>query len=257
MTQHRGPTSPQTPHISTAMLDGTISPPLHGDGQYLGSTWRTARQQDNQGEIMSRAVAELQQIPFSQLIGAPLKAAVEAQALAAQSTIEFIHKVGFKQPSGNDAPDLVFDDVTKDASAGELRSVTFSYTKKDENEGTNEFSLTVPFLAITPIPFIRIDEVTIDFNAKLTDSVQRKTSSEFNLDSEVKGSYSAFWSPIKVEARVSATYNQKSSSSERQQREYTLQIHVRAVQDEMPAGLSRMLDILEQAIQEQPKSDQP
>lgn len=207
---------------------------------------------------MSRAVEELQQIPFSQLIGAPLKAAVEAQALAAQSTIEFIHKVGFKQPSvGGEDSDLVFSDVTEDADAGELRSVTFSYTKKGENEVPSEFSLTVPFLAITPIPFIRIEEITIDFNAKLTDSVQRNTSSEFKLDSSVKGSYSSFWSPIKIEARVSATYNQKSSTSENQQREYTMQIHVRAGADEMPAGLSRMLDILEQAIQEQPKTAAP
>jgi Protein of unknown function (DUF2589) len=203
---------------------------------------------------VTRAVEELQQIPFSQLIGSPLKAAVEAQALAAQSTIEFIHKVGFKQPAGLGAADtdLVFADVTDNADAGELRSVTFKYTKKDENGELKDFSLTVPFLAITPIPFIRIEEMTIDFNAKLTDSVERKTESSFKLDSTISGSYSAFWSPIKVEARVSATYNQKSGTTEKQQREYSMQIHVRAVQDELPAGLSRMLDMLEQAIQEQP-----
>jgi hypothetical protein len=200
-----------------------------------------------------RAVSELQQIPFAHLIGSPLKAAVEAQALAAQSTIEFIHKVGFKQPAGPGAgDDLVFSDVTADAAAGELRSVTFTYSKKDENDTLRDFSLTVPFLAITPIPYIRIDEMTIDFNAKLTDAVERKTESTFNLDTSISGSYSAFWSPIKFEARVSATYNQKSGTTERQQREYSMQIHVRAVQDEMPAGLSRMLDMLEQAIQEQP-----
>ncbi|MEW2084236.1 DUF6207 family protein [Streptomyces sp. NPDC005283] len=243
----------RTPYKPAAPLDGVISPPLHGRRLNAGGfVPNCPALGENSGGFMSRAVAELQQIPFSQLIGAPLKAAVEAQALAAQSTIEFIHKVGFQQEAQPD--DLVFGDVTKDASAGKVRSVTFSYTKKDENDARKEFSLTVPFLAITPIPFIRIDEVTIDFNAKLTDSIERKTSSEFNLDSEVKGSYAAFWSPIKIEARVSATYNQKSSGSERQQREYTLQIHVRAVQDEMPAGLSRMLDILEQAIQEQPTS---
>ena len=75
---------------------------------------------------MSRAVEELQQIPFSQLIGAPLKAAVEAQALAAQSTIEFIHKVGFKQPNGLGAADtdLVFSDVTADADAGDFGGTT-------------------------------------------------------------------------------------------------------------------------------------
>lgn len=206
---------------------------------------------------MSRAVEELQQIPFSQLIGAPLKAAVEAQALAAQSTIEFIHKVGFKQPDGlgADDTDLVFSDVTADADAGELRSVSFSYTKKDENGEQRAFSITVPFLAITPIPYIRIDEITIDFNAKLTDSVKRATSSSFNLDTEIKGSYSAFWSPVKIEARVSATYNQKSGTTEHQQREYAMQIHVRAVQEEMPSGLSRMLEILEEAIQEKPATD--
>ena len=59
--------------------------------------------------MADRAVAELQQIPFSHLIGSPLKAAVEAQALAAQSTIEFIHKVGFKEPATG-ATDLVFAD---------------------------------------------------------------------------------------------------------------------------------------------------
>jgi hypothetical protein len=31
-----------------------------------------------------------------------------------------------------------------------------------------------------------------------------------------------------------------------------MSIHVRAVQDEMPSGLSRMLDMLEQAIKETP-----
>lgn len=208
---------------------------------------------------MSRAVEELQQIPFSHLIGSPLKAAVEAQALAAQSTIEFIHKVGFKQDQGlgADDTDLVFSDPAEDANAGELRSVTFTYKKKDENEALRDFSLTVPFLAITPIPYIRIDEMTIDFNAKLTDSIVRQTNSEFTLDTEIKGSYSAFWSPVKVEARVSATYNQKSGTTENQHREYSMQIHVRAVQDEMPGGLSRMLDMLEQAIQEQEEAAPP
>ncbi len=60
---------------------------------------------------------------------------------------------------------------------------------------------------------------------------------------------------MKVDARVSATYNQKSSTTEHQQREYSMQIHVRAVQDEMPDGLSRMLDMLEQAIQEKDDRD--
>lgn len=204
---------------------------------------------------MSRAVAELQQIPFSQLIGAPMKAAIEAQALAAQSTIEFIHKVGFKQDpdlGANTGTDLVFADVSQNADAGELRSVSFTYEKTNENGETGRFNLTVPFLSITPIPYIRIDEMTIDFTAKLTDAIERKTESNFNLNASVSGGYSAFWSPVKFEARVSTTYNLKSGTTDRQTRDYSLEIHVRAVQDEIPAGLARMLDMLEQAIKETP-----
>jgi hypothetical protein len=198
---------------------------------------------------MSRAVAELSQIPFSQLIGAPMKAAIEAQALAAQSTVEFIQKVGFKQAlSGND--DLLFANTANDADAGTLRNVSFSYKKKDENGVEKDFTLTVPLLSITPIPYIRVDEMTIDFKAKLTDSIVRKTESSFSLDSTVSGKYSAFWSPIKLEFRVSAAYKSASSSQASQTREYSMDIHVRAVQDSMPAGLSKVLDILEDAIQD-------
>lgn len=201
---------------------------------------------------MTRAVTELSQIPFSQLIGSPLKAAIEAQALAAQSTIEFIHKVGFRQAQGlGGQPDLLFEDVAADADAGELRNVSFTYEKKDENGNNREFTLTVPLLSITPIPYIRIDEMTIDFNAKLTDAVERRVDDAFALNTQLSGRYGSFWSPYKLEARVSATYNRKSSQTQREHREYAMEIHVRAVQDEIPSGLARMLDMLEAAIRDE------
>jgi hypothetical protein len=202
---------------------------------------------------VTRAVEELAQIPFSHLIGAPLKAAVESQALAAQSTIEFIQKVGFKQSS--QAPsDLLFTNPNGEANAGEIRNVTFKYSKRDQNQQDGNFSLTVPLLTIVPIPYIRIDEVNINFSCKLTDQVERNTSqnSSFKLDSSVTGGYSAWWSPIKVEVRVNATYNTASATSERvtSTREYNMQVTVRAVQDDMPAGLAKVLSILEDSIKE-------
>jgi hypothetical protein len=180
-----------------------------------------------------------------------MKAAIEAQALAAQSTIEFIQKVGFKTPSGGFEPDdMVFGDTSADADAGELRNVTFTYEKKDETDTIGSFTLQVPLLAITPIPYLRIDEMTIDFSAKLTDSIQRNTSTSFSLNTSTSGSYSAFWSPIKLDFRVSATFNTKTATQASEKREYRMDIHVRAVQDEMPAGLNKVLDILEDAIQD-------
>lgn len=200
---------------------------------------------------MDRAVAELRQIPFDQLIGAPMKAAIEAQALSAQSSIEFIQKIGFKDTGGDYQPtDMLLADPSKDADAGELRNVTFKYKKKDEDDTVKDFELTVPLLAITPIPYLRIQEMTIDFSAKLTDAIERTTNTSFKLDTNVGGSYSAFWSPIKLDFRVSATFTTQTQTTARSQREYQLTIHVRAVQDEMPSGMSKILDMLEDAIQD-------
>lgn len=198
---------------------------------------------------MTRAVEELSQIPFAHLIGAPMKAAIEAQALAAQSTVEFIQKVGFKQPAAG-GPDALFSNPEGDADAGEIRNITLEYKKLDENDTESNFSLTVPLLSIVPIPFLRLEEMTIDFKAKLTDSIVRNTSTSFSVDTSVGGSYSAFWSPVKLDFRVNAAFKTSSTSQSSSTRDYSMDIHVRAVQDEMPAGLSRILDILENAISE-------
>src|SRR5262245_20607845 len=198
---------------------------------------------------MSRAVEELSQIPFAHLIGSPMKAAIEAQALAAQSTVEFIQKVGFKQPAAG-GPDVLFTSPDQDADAGEIRNITLSYKKLDENETQSDFTLTVPLLSIVPIPYLRIDEMTIDFKAKLTDSITRNTSTSFSLDTSVGGSYSAFWSPVKLDFRVNAAFKTSSSTQASSTRDYSMEIHVRAVSEDMPGGLSRILDILESAITE-------
>ena len=196
---------------------------------------------------MSRAVEELKQIPFAHLIGAPLKAAIESQALAAKTTIDFIKEVGFKAPSSGDPTDIALNTVN-DADMGEVRNVTFSYVKKDDEDVENTFELTVPILTITPIPYIRIDEMTIDFQAKLTDSVVDTRTSSSEVSASMSGSYGSFWTPVKVNFRVSATHKTSTSATSAQKREYKIDIHVRAVQDEMPAGLSKILDILEDAI---------
>ena len=48
------------------------------------------------------AVETISSLPFGTLIGAPLTAAVEAQAQAAKSTIDFIQEVGFIPPNNDE-----------------------------------------------------------------------------------------------------------------------------------------------------------
>ena len=199
---------------------------------------------------MPRAVTELRQIPFGYLIGAPLKAAVEAQALAARTTVEFIEKVGFKET--DDDIGSLFNDLSTDADTGQIRNVTFSYEKVDEDGVNTAVSLTVPILSIVPIPFLRLDDMTIDFTAKLTDMVQTATKSDFKFSTDAKGKFKAWWSPVSMEVRTSVSYQNTRQTASKFVREYTMNIKVHAVQDDMPAGLERVLDILEQTIKEKP-----
>ena len=124
---------------------------------------------------MGYATDTLTALPFGAVIGGPLKAAIEAQALAARTTIEFIERVGFEPPAPNtpDPFDVAFVDKETEAqkiaksSLGPVRNVTFSYESVKADGTVDKVSLTVPILTIVPIPYIRIDELTINFIAKI------------------------------------------------------------------------------------------
>ncbi len=179
----------------------------------------------------------LKSVPLSHLIGGPLCAAVEAQAKAAHSTVQFVNAIGFEA----DSPDKV-------------RNVTFTYEVTEPEP--QQARLTVPILTIIPIPFIRIDEMTIKFVMDVSEQRDTESKSErgSKKSSEVKAEASVGWGVWKASASFSGSYSSSSkdtsSSTLRQSTHATLDITVHAVQDEMPAGLSRVLGILEKSIAE-------
>lgn len=184
---------------------------------------------------MPDSVQALRSIPFRDLIGGPLQAAVEAQAMAAESTVQFIERVGFVPNPGPGASDL--------------RNVTFTYSKSDGAGSSQNFSLTVPLLAIVPIPFIRIDEVNIEFNAKLHDVVRNDQSTESRFG--ISGSAGVRWGFGSASMRSSYSRTHKSSSTATYESEYQMNIKVRAGAAPMPEGMAKILDILEQVITEE------
>jgi hypothetical protein len=194
---------------------------------------------------MANLVQELNSLDFSVYIGGPLQAAVKAQHDASISQVNFIKEVGFVSP-----------DEDEDEPGG-LIYVDFKYKKTVPNPDfdpdiavstsntpfTNtDVTLQVPFLSMLTIPSLRIDELTIDFNAKLNSVETQAASSEFSGSASISAK---FW---KVKFNASASYKKTSSSTSTTERTYTLGVHVRAVNDELPAGLARVLDMLEDNI---------
>lgn len=179
-------------------------------------------------------IQAMNSIPFDKLIGGPLSATVHAQQQAAMTCVQFIESVGFKLPP-NAAPDAV----------KEVVEVKFKYTKTNEAGDPQEFQLSVPLLAILPIPYLRIDEVLIDFSAKLTDMVATDSSSSFGGDV----SFSAGWGPVKL--RGSASYKNDKSTKTSSTQDYSMSVKVRAVQAEVPGGMQKILDMLEAAVRDE------
>lgn len=186
---------------------------------------------------------ELSSIDFGAMIGGPLNAVIRAQANAAQTSVDFIKSVGFNAADAQTNP-------------GQPTMVAFKYTKPVETTdaqgntsvSNKTFQLDVPILTMLPIPFIRVEETTIDFNAKINSVVESTSASLSELNASLAAK--AGWGPFSAQLKTSFSKQQSSSSGAKTERTYALKIHVRAVQDEMPAGLERLLGILEDGIKE-------
>lgn len=200
---------------------------------------------------------ELSSIDFESMIGGPLVAVINAQAQAAISTVNFIKEVGFKKPENEEA-------AGEDTSTEDPIYVTFKYPKElkpyqpatesspAEAAEYETHELKVPILTILPIPFIRIDETTVDFNAKINSVEYRKTDTRLKVDSSLEAKAGWLWGSAKL--KVSTSFQRTTQQGNTVKRTYSLAVHVKAVQDEMPAGMEKMLGILEGAITSTPAS---
>lgn len=235
---------------------------------------------------------ELASLDFENLIGGPLVAIINAQAQAALSTVNFIKSVGFKAPDDAESdfeeqstnepvyvkfkypkeisPYVPEQGIDQDGLRGGLppwddttQPVTGDshypdglppYRAEKAAQWQMQY-LEVPILTILPIPFIRIEMATIDFNAKITSMTYRKTDSQFKIDTAATASTGALFSFVgSAKMKVSTSYKRTSQAGTSVERTYSMAVHVRAVQDEMPAGMERILGILEEVITARPVS---
>lgn len=215
---------------------------------------------------MANIAAELRALPLEHVIGSPLVAAIKAQALAANTTVDFIKEVGLKPralETGETEDEL--DEVTGESGQPgfEARYVDFKFDRIIEEEvvtpppanspagtapiKTTKFSvvpskLTVPLLAMVPIPYIRINDMTIDFefHIKDIDTRESKTEKKLSMKAKVGGWF--------YKVSIKGSYSNRTVNKRETDRRTTLKITVNAVQDQIPEGLGKILDTLNEAM---------
>ncbi len=163
---------------------------------------------------------EFKGLPISDLIGAPLVAAAQAQGQLAMTTANFIEQVGM--------------------SNGHVRNVTFGY---DTNDGTNTIhnELSVPILSIVNVPNLAVKKANVDFCMEVKTQSQDKSS--LNTITSVTATYGGSWfCPVKVSVTGSVTTASEHTRSTDKSAKYNISVEAR--DDGMPEGLSRVLNIL-------------
>lgn len=140
------------------------------------------------------------------------------------------------------------------AGSGAVINVEFRQAQEAVPAKFVEMKLEVPILTMLPIPFIRIEETTIDFNAKINSVEESKSDETLKVDAtlDAKVQYPPLFSIATVNLKVNTAYQKNTSSGSKVDRTYSMAVHIRAVQDEMPAGMEKLLGILEDTIKSQP-----
>lgn len=180
------------------------------------------------------ATNALQSIPFGSVIGGPLKACIDAQTQAAKCTYEFIRDVGLT--------------TDKDGKTQALM-VSFSFCK-----GGRSTKINVPLLTIVPIPYIAVKDININFKANIsaasTVSTTTTDSFQYNVDTKTKAHYGTFFAgaSLEVKAGVSSKKDSTATRDSKYSVEYTMDINVNAGQEDMPAGMAKVLEMLNESI---------
>lgn len=173
----------------------------------------------------------LQALPFGSIIGGPLNACIEAQAMAARATWEFIQDVC----------------LSTNPETGEKSAVNISFSFIQNGRLVQ---LNVPLMTIIPVPYMAIHTVEINFKANIVSSssifCETTESTTIGADAGINAGVKVglFNAEAKINANYSSKKDSKATAESKYSVEYTIDVAIKAGQDCMPAGLAKVLELL-------------
>lgn len=193
---------------------------------------------------------EFSGLPMGDLIGAPLTAACDAQVRLAKATADFINTVGFN-------PELDADGKPTEKMAP--RQIDFSFWRPaqrpagapGEGGGAGEayvekVVVSVPFLAVVNVPALAIKSVDISFDMEVKTAETSKETDNKTIGGEASVNFG--WGPVSGSVKVSGSVSTAKENTRSTDKSAKYHVELKARDDGMPEGLSRVLDIMQSAI---------
>jgi hypothetical protein len=193
-------------------------------------------------------------LKLHELLGATLVAVVQADALAAKATLEYIETVGFAEATESETEN------SEAEAGGRLRMASFRYKKLDANNDVAEFVAEVPILSLVPIPALQIKDATLSFAVKIDDITKTTDGPTPTPTSAVATAASGVGTttPMRLldELRPTATQlvarpaASSGAKSQEVRSTHHLELKVTMAQADIPVGMEKIFDLLDQAIQD-------
>lgn len=169
-------------------------------------------------------------LSLTQLIGAPIRALVEAEAQAAMATANFIRSVGFVQDGSGNFGKL-----------GDLQMASFLRKRRNAQGEEETIEVQIPLLTMLPIPALQIRDAELEYTVKILDTELSRS------DSPAARQASALGMPD-LPATLRATLARDTRSEHRRSLDMLVKMKVNIEQSDMPAGLAKLLSISAESV---------
>jgi len=177
-------------------------------------------------------------MPIEKMVAAPMLAAVRAQTEMSLALAQFIDHVG----------------LTKD---GEIRMVTFKYEETTQgdaksdgpaNSETKTRYIQAPFLALTGLPNIGVENINVNFELEVKTAEDTKTTTEAKFTNETDAQYKAFWSPVSASTKFTGSVTHGSEQTRHTDTRAKYSFNVSARKQTTPEAFMRIIDIITNSV---------
>jgi hypothetical protein len=176
-------------------------------------------------------------LPIEYLLAAPLEALVRAQAMAAQTTADFVGQVGFE---------------TDEDGVARARMVDFEYlhSQADPNQPGNMLDtpvrVRVPVLSLLTVPNVTVEEASVDLQLRIMG--QQAPNSDRPTTAPVKRETAKALLPTMTGIRLVGSIAPPKLADQ----SASLKVGIKLKQAPTPTGIQQILDLLGEATAAHP-----
>ena len=162
-------------------------------------------------------------IPYDEILGAPLAAAISAQEKASNQAVNFFLRVGFN---------------TDENGVKTAVNLAFEHSVK-KSDGTDSLqTINMPLIAVSPIPCLEVKETVVTLDVEVSQSAEVKE----NMNGGGEGEGSIGWGPFKVSLKARASYSKESTRKTDTRAKQHIQITMG--QAALPEGMQLVIEML-------------